>query len=777
MKEGKAYWFDRIARCAALLLLLGMFSCSSSKYVPKGEYLLNRVEVKVDNPEINREELDSYLRQKENLRILGFLKFHLWVYNLSSPKKTDDWLKRIGEQPQVYSADLMARSADQLQQYLWNKGYYGATVKSEVHKNEDKRKVDLLFRITTGEPYRISNLSFLIADSLLREQFHNEYPHKILREGNRFDLDLLNRERENITRFFQNKGYYNFSKSMIYFEADTLRRGNAVDLSLVVDLPEESQQDSVRIYKRYRINNYHYTVLPGSAALSRGQAHLGDTVRQDKYTFIFRDYYKYNPRLFTRLNKMAESDWYRLENVEKTFDALNRLRQFRFINIYFQEMADSAGTGLLNCRVDMAPLSKQSSSFDVEGTNTSGNFGMAGNLNYVHRNLFRGAEVLNVRLKGAMERQQAVVSNESRDFNTRETGLEATLTVPKLFGPASLFRSFGDFLPKTVTTLGYNYQQRPDYTRVISTFRLGYEWMTSRFSRHMWNVVDFNMVDLSRFDPGFINSIKDLYIKSSFTDHLILATNYSYVYNTQVLNTRSNYTYLKVTAESSGNLLNLLSGITGAEKTVVPDTSGLRPQAFYRFLDTRYAQYVKADLEFRKGYVIDRYNSVVGRAFLGIGLPYGNFDVLPFEKKYFTGGANGIRAWQVRSLGPGTYRASVGDYPNQSSDIKIEANLEYRFRLIKYLEGAFFLDAGNIWAINQKDNRPGAQFYWNRFYRELALGTGTGFRFDFSYFIFRLDLGMKLRDPAQSEGNGWIIGTRKITGNDFNFSFAIGYPF
>jgi outer membrane protein assembly factor BamA len=167
----------------------------------------------------------------------------------------------------------------------------------------------------------------------------------------------------------------------------------------------------------------------------------------------------------------------------------------------------------------------------------------------------------------------------------------------------------------------------------------------------------------------------------------------------------------------------------------------------------------------------------VGRAFLGVGVPYGNFDVLPFEKKYFTGGANGIRAWQVRSLGPGTYRAPENTYPNQSSDIKLEANLEYRFRLISILEGALFLDAGNIWAINKKDNRPGAIFKYNEFYKQIAIGTGTGFRIDFSYFIFRLDVGMKLRDPSQDLGNGWIIGVRPYTSDDFNFSFAIGYPF
>jgi outer membrane protein assembly factor BamA len=175
--------------------------------------------------------------------------------------------------------------------------------------------------------------------------------------------------------------------------------------------------------------------------------------------------------------------------------------------------------------------------------------------------------------------------------------------------------------------------------------------------------------------------------------------------------------------------------------------------------------------------MLNEYSSVVTRLFVGVGLPYGNFDVLPFEKKYFTGGANGIRAWQVRTLGPGTYKASEDAYPNQSADIKLEANLEYRFRLLGRVEGAFFLDAGNIWAINKNDNREGARFKFDRFYREIAVGTGTGLRFNFNYFIFRLDLGMKLRDPSLESGKRFIIGNHKLNSDQFNLSFAIGYPF
>jgi hypothetical protein len=426
----------------------------------------------------------------------------------------------------------------------------------------------------------------------------------------------------------------------------------------------------------------------------------------------------------------------------------------------------------------LAPLSKQSTSVDIEGTNTSGNFGVAGNVTYQHRNLFRGAEVYELKFRGAIERLQHLTNDGVPDyFNTRELGVESSVMFPKLLGPGYYINNFERFLPKTVVTMGYNYQKRPEYTRTISNIKFGYDWKSTEDLRHIWNLVDYNKVNVYEYDPDFIDGINDLYIRSSFTDHLIFAMNYSLIYNNQRVNTLKDYTYLRFNIESSGNILWALSKISN--KQFVQETDSLKTATtkYYEVFNTRFAQYIKSDIEISHGYKIDEYNSLVGRAFFGIGLPYGNFDVLPFEKKYFTGGANGIRAWPVRSLGPGTYKASPKDYPNQTADIKLEANLEYRFKLIAFVEGAFFLDAGNIWAINEKDNREGALFELNKFYKQIALGTGAGLRFDLSYFIFRLDLGIKLRDPSEPANRGWIIGSRSYQGNDFNLSFAIGYPF
>jgi outer membrane protein assembly factor BamA len=762
-----------VTRCilfGILMILAG--SCANLKYVPDNEYLLDNVDIKIDNQDFDKDKLYSYIRQRENTRILGFLKFHLWLYNLSKPGLKENWLKRTGEPPQVFNATLAEQSIDQLITYLRNKGYYNAKVDytSKIHKKS--RKTDVRYNIKCGKQFLIDNISYEIPDSVIRRLFFEGYIPEYLKEGAPLDLEKLDNERDEIIQFFKNKGYYHFSKPMLFIEADTTKNKGKGDLKVFIQLPEANSKDSARIYRPYFIDHYTFNVSRSSPVQV-----ISDTIHSPRYTWIFPQNFRYNQKFFMGINKLDKSDLYSVDSAEDTFDAFNRLRQFRFINIYFQEKPNTIDSALLNCFIDLSPLSKQSTSFDIEGTNTSGNFGIAGNLNYSHRNLFHGAELLNMTVKGAMERQQAIVGNQSLDFNTRELGIETTLTLPQLIGPGSLLPSFGNNLPKTLFTVGYNFQRRPDYTRTISSMKLGYEWKTTEFRQHNWNLVDFNLVNLSSFDPKFLNSIYDLYIKGSFTDHLIFATSYSFVYNNQPVRAKEDYFFIRFSAESSGNMLNLLSVLTGGEKKVVQDTSGLKPQAYYEFFKTRYAQYLRSDIELRKGYWLNKYNSVVGRLFVGVGIPYGNFDVLPFEKKYFTGGANGIRAWQVRSLGPGTYKAPQGSYPNQSGDVKLEGNLEYRYKLIKFLEGAFFLDVGNVWAINEKDNRKGAQFKPGTFYKQLAIGTGTGFRFDFDYFVFRLDLGLKVRDPAEAESNGWIIGSRKLQGNDFNLSFAIGYPF
>jgi outer membrane protein assembly factor BamA len=756
-------------------------SCSSTRFVPEGKYLLNKISVKVDDKNLKRDELKTHIKQKENLRILGVFKFHLWVYNLSSSKKENGWLKKIGEAPVLYEEYQTERSQSQLLIYLKNKGYYNAEVIDSAVLVGNQKKLDLTYDVRAGKPYRIRKWNYVIKDPNLREILLNDTVNRLLRNNDIFDLDVLNAERQRVSQFLKNRGYYKFAEEFVTFQADTNFNNDRVDLIVNVDdALLKNDENAVVPHQKFKIRNYQINPTYKASDITANQSELNlDTLLTNDYTFVYSGELKYKPELFYSLNRLKDSTYYSLQNAEKTYRALNRLKQFSLINIGFTEtnLFDNDSVPLLDCRMQLSPLPRQNFSADIEGTNSSGNLGVAGNLNYQHRNVFGGAEVFDLQLKGAREKQQALIENNSLDFNTREFGLESSLTIPKFLSVIRWKRFFGFQIPETKFTMGFNYQNRPDYTRTITNLKFGYNWKTTNFEYHTLSLIDLNYVNLYRLTPAFINSIKDLYIKSSFTDHLIFASNYSWMYNTQNINKREDYRFYKFNIESAGNLLSLYSRLIDKNQTTELDTVTNLVSSYYQILNTRFAQYVKADFEYRYGHIVNKFSSWVGRAFVGVGVPYGNLGVLPFEKKYFTGGANGIRAWQVRSLGPGSYKAPIDTYPNQSSDIKLEASLEYRFKLFWRMEGALFTDAGNIWAINYKDNREGAVFKINEFYKQIAIGSGFGVRFDFTYFLFRLDLGMKMRDPSLAEGKRIVPGNYPITGEHFNLSFAIGYPF
>ncbi len=768
---------QKLILMACVFLLAG---CNSTRFVPEGKYLLNKIKVNADYNKFKREELKTHIRQKENLKILGVIKFHLGIYNLSSEKKENDWLKRIGEAPVLYDEFQTLRSKEQLLIYLKNKGYYNAFVSDSITIDQDKKKLNLTFDIQAGEPYRIRNYFYAIKDINLRSIILKDSVDQLLKSNDIFDLDVLNAERQRITRYLKDHGFFKFTEEYISFQADTSFYNHRVDLTIQIDdaLLKNDEAEVVN-HQKYKIRNYEINPTVKVADLTGGlPEEIIDTLIHDDYIFTYTGKLKYRPQLFYDINRMKDSTFYCLQNAEKTYRALNRLKQFKLINVGFSETnsVTSDSVPLLDCKLMLSPLPRQNFSVEVEGTNSSGNLGVAGNFNFQHRNVFGGAEVFDFQIRGARERQQ-LVNNSSLDFNTRELGFESSITIPKFLSFIQGKRMFSFQIPETKFTVGFNYQSRPDYTRTISNLKYGYNWKTTNFQFHTLNLIDLNFVNIYKPDPAFINSIRDLYIKSSFTDHLISATNYSFTYNTQNINKREDYKFLKFNFESAGNLLSIYSHLIGKSQTTVFDTLANQTRSYYEILNTRFAQYFKSDLEYRYGHMTDKLNSFVGRAFVGVGIPFGNFDVLPFEKKYFTGGANGIRAWQVRSLGPGSYKVPSNTYPNQSSDIKLEANFEYRFKMVWLLEGALFLDAGNIWAINYKDNREGAVFKVDEFYKQIAVGSGFGLRFDFTYFLFRLDLGMKMRDPSLDKGKRFIPGNYPITGDHFNLSFAIGYPF
>lgn len=776
------------------LLILGSFlfvGCNMTRYVPEDKYLMSDINYEIDNRQINKDELSSYVRQEENLKILGFLKFHLWLYNLSPKEKQKSWLRNIGEPPAIYDMILNEKSSMQIQQYLFNKGYYQAKISNKV--DFKKKKAFVTYCIETGKPYLIRNINYDIKDLRIKDFILESTDESLIKKGDIFDVDVLNQERSRITRVLNNKGFYRFVNEYVHFKVDSTLSPLQVDIEMTVENPRLSSDPSKEIaHKQYFINDYSINIFtPQKGISSVNFQDFTDTTSLAGYTFLHKGKIPLKVKTISKTIEMEQGDLYSKSKEERTQNNLYSIRQFKFVNIQFVEdpLRGDSLKGWLNGKILLPMQVKQNYSFDIEGTNTSdiegtytsdtegtktsANLGIAGNLNYQHRNLIRGGEIFDITLRGATERQLTEVGT----FVMNEVGTAIKLSLPGFWLPVNEKKMNLYSMPFTSFSASYNFQERYNYTRTIVNATFGYQWKSRATHSHSLNLIDLNQVYISRINQAFLDSIKYLSIRSSYTDHIISATSYSFVYNNQDIKKRPDYQYFRMNLEVAGNALWLFSSLTGQEKYNSQDPSSEFNTTYYKLFNTRFAQYLKGDFEYRYGYRFDKYNSIATRAFLGVAFPYGNFNVIPFERRYYTGGANGIRAWQVRTLGPGTYSGGATD-PNQSADIMMEANIEYRFKLFWILEGALFIDAGNIWAINNSNDNPeGAVFKFDRFYDEFAVGTGSGLRLVTNYFIFRADLGLKLRDPSRLSGERWIPGRRSFETSDLNFNIAIGYPF
>ncbi|UCG27274.1 MAG: BamA/TamA family outer membrane protein [Bacteroidales bacterium] len=779
------------------ILLIGfviLSSCIPTKYVPDNEYLLNKYRIENRNRSINRKDLEKVIKQKPNRRILG-LKFHLSLYNLSrrgKDGKINNWLRTIGEEPVIYDEYQTGKSTSQLKTVLAQKGYFNAEVFDSVELR--KKKARITYSIQSNEPYMIRQVQYDFEDTTLRGIVLNDTIASTIKPGEKYDVEILQRERDRLERLLRNEGYYTFSKHYVFFEIDSALGSNRLDIQIGIKNFQQSISGS-RYRKiphhKYRINRvYVYPNFNPQQALSDPDAYYAgqDTISYNGLYFITKEQSGHvKPKVVVQSNYIKEGELYNLTNVEQTDNHLSSLRVFRLINIQFEEVEHESDTGtyLLDCIIQLAPFTQQSYMVELEGTNSAGNLGGAVNLLYQHRNLFRGAEILNLKLKGALETltEEYVDSLELEFQNTIELGAELNLTFPKFLLPfLEAERFVKKYDPKTTFSLAYNYQRRPVYTRTSANASIGYNWFSPDYSSHLIRPIDINAVHIHNIDTVYERTIKGTYLEYSYRDVFINGLNYSYIFNNQKINRKEDFIFFRLNMETAGNLV---YGINQLANTPEPENSG------YKLFGLEYAQFVKGDIDLRYNQVLNETNDLIYRISLGAAYPYGNSISVPFTEQFFSGGANGVRAWHVRSLGPGSTRAGENLFFNQTADIKLEANLEYRFKLFWILEGAWFLDAGNIWTIKEdKDimDQDPAFFRWNKFYKDLAVGTGLGLRFDLSFFVFRLDLGMKLRDPqgydiqADTEegiSKKWIIGNRgpSIKKDDFVLHFAIGYPF
>lgn len=769
-----------------VLFFLFITSCNPTKYVPEGESLLNENYITVNKEGIKKSDLVPYIKQVPNKRIFG-TRFHLGLYNLSNITKTrwpHKWLRDIGEEPVIYDSYFTTKTREQIKSYVNSKGYFDGKVTDTV--KTAGRKSDVFYKVDLKRPYTIRKLKYEIADTNIKNLCFFDSVNCVIIRGKPYDVDVLQTERTRFERFIRDHGFYGFTSDYISFSVDSTVGNRQVDIKYIIrnftklDANNRINSGPFAVYSLKNV--YIYPDFVPKEALEGSEAYYKslDTTFYKGYYFVTskkRPDVKYD--LIVRALFLKTGLPYSVTSTEQTQAHLQGLKIYRLINISYADAKENASLQgmelMLDCNIQLTLLSQQSYKIELEGTNSAGSPGGDLNLIYQHKNLLHGAELFSMKLKGAYSAykvQDSLGVNKLK--SVQEYGFETSLNFPKFIVPFIKTEAFiRKYNPSTTILGSYDYQSMPFYTRTIANASYGYDWKAGKYQEHIVNPLQLNLVNVLSIDPTFEAKIdSSSYQAFAYKDVLIFGGSYSFIYNNHSIKNSKDYWFLRINAETAGNMLALADRITGGVRSA---------DSTYHILGQPFAQYVRTDIDLRYYYKFNDLSSIAYRGFFGIGIPFGNSKEIPFEKQYFSGGANSIRAWQVRSLGPGAYNPnpanSRGLFLNETADIKLEVNAEYRFKLFWILEGALFVDAGNIWSFKKDIARPDAQFSFNTFYKQIAVGTGTGFRFDFKFVIARVDVGMKLRDPLLQGPSHWILLNRPYQRDDFAIVLGIGYPF
>ena len=718
-----------------------------------------------------------YVRQNPNAKWFSLIKTQLYVYNLSgrdSTKWGTKFLRRIGDAPVIYNEEEAQRSEEEITKAVHNMGYMAATVKRSTKIK--KKKIKLYYDVTAGKPYVVQSIKYDINDPQIAALLKQDSAKSLLKEKMYFDVNVLDADRQRITDKLLRNGYYKFNKDYIGYTADTVRNTYNGDLTQHLHPFKTHVSDSAKTHQQYWINKINfitdYDVLQSSALSS---VEINDSINYKGYPIYYKDKLYLRPKVLTDNLRFAPGDLYNERDVQQTYSSFGRLPALKYTNIRFVETQIGDSTKL-DCYVMLTKSKHKSIAFEVEGTNSAGDLGAAASVSFQNRNMFKGSETFMIKLRGAYEAVSGLQGGYNHEDYT-ELGAEATINFPRFLFP---FLS-NDFRRKIRATtefgVQYNYQIRPEFSRIIASANWSYKWGLQRQrAQHRIDLLDINylyMPSISQeFRDKYLNNEQNYILKYNYDDRLIVRTGYSYTYNSagQALMNNAiigNSYSIRFNFESAGNLLYAFARMTNMKKN---------EDGEYSLLSIPFAQYVKGDFDFAKNIVIDNRNSIAFHVGAGIAVPYGNATIVPFEKRYFSGGANSVRGWSVRDLGPGVFPGD-GNFMNQSGDVKLDASIEYRTRLFWKFRGAVFVDAGNIWTLRDYKDQPGGKFEFNKFYKQIAVAYGLGLRLDLDFFVLRFDGGMKAVNPVYNTKKEHFPIIHPKFSRDFAFHFAVGYPF
>jgi len=769
-------------------VLFILTSCSYTRKVPDNKFLLKKNTVRINDNNINKDDVIGLIKQKPNKKLFGVM-FKLHFYNLSStnnPKGFSKFLQRIGEPPIILDTLKIKNSIEQISLYLSNHGYFNSSVKSIVKYANKKAKVT--YKISVDEPHRINSIEYTVEDKELVNTILARTGGSYVKEGDIFNTDKFEKERERITNYLKNIGYFAFNKDFIVFTIDSSLNSKKMNARLIVKSPKQTvnSRDTLGYSKHLQYKISKINIYPDFNPI------ISDTLNKDtliysipqfenknifnKYFFIYQNKMRIKHQTISQSIFINTNSFFNLTDVEQTYNRLSELKNFRFININFNELEKDIDDTLpsyrnLICNIELSKNKANSYSTEIEASNSSGYFGITGNILFQNRNFFKGAEIFNLRLKGVLDNQKINKYTSSKDrplFNTYETGIEVGFEIPKFLVPIPEERFNKYFKPKTIISTGYHYQNRPDFIRTITMASFGYEWKQNKNIQHLFNPIEVNAVKIypDSSIKASIDAISDKRLKYQYTDHFILNLKYIFIYNTQELNKRKNFTFFRTNIESAGNFLYLTKKLFDDRRNSEGD---------YEVFNLIYSQYARFEIELRRYIFFNRTNNLVLRVNGGWGIPYGNSKQLPYEKSFISGGTNDIRAWRLRALGPGSYYDTIIENFDRVGDISIKLNVEHRFQIYKFLHGAFFADAGNIWLNKPNVQFPEGDFVFNKLLQQIAIGTGFGVRLDLNFFIIRIDAAIPVKDPTKPKKYQWVISDTKLRNVVFNF--GIGYPF
>ena len=762
-KLSKLFW---------VFVLSAFTSCSVSKFIPEGEYLLEDVKVISDNKDVKPSEFRGYVHQNPNSSWFSIAKVPLRIYALSGTDTTkwiNRFIQKIGDEPVIYDSASAERSKENMKRAMQNLGYMQANV--DVLTKKKKKKIELSYVLHPGKGYVIRSWQYDVKDQGLRNDFA-DYSSRIMSENMLFNVNQLNMERQNLATFFQNKGYYKFNKELITCTADTVSGSYTIDLNFHIAPYASASKIS---HQKYHIGEVNvFTDFDITKAMQMEDLEEWDSIHYKGLNIFSEKRPFLRPEVLSQNIFVAPGELYSERLLQRSQSALGRLNAIKYSDLRFVEnMNDST---VLDCFVLLSRNNPNSFSAEIEGTNSAGDLGAAASVSYQNRNLFRGSELFTFKVRGAYEAVTGLqgYSNE----NYIEYGAEASINFPRFLFPFISSELRKRILATSEVALQFNSQDRPEFSRRAASASWSYKWTYKQRWRHSVDLLDVNYVYMpwisSTFRQEYLDNVnnQNSILKYNYENLLIMKMGYGFTYHSGGANlsaTTGNSYSIRFNIESSGNLLYGLSHLFNAKRN---------DSHQYTLMNIAYAQYVKTDFNFAKSFMIDERNSIVFHVGAGVAFPYGNSRILPFEKRYFSGGANSVRGWLVRRLGPGSFSGNDAniDFINQSGDIKLDINLEYRTKLFWKLNGAFFIDAGNIWTIREYDEQPGGAFRLDSFYKEIALAYGLGLRFDFDYFILRFDGGMKAVNPAKNAEERYPL-IRPDFGRDFAFHFAVGYPF